>query len=196
MKKIFFLSVFGFAPFAWSGAILQPQTYGAFNIGEYGPVGQTFTAEDSRISTIGFDVENPVLNGPPSELTFSLMAGAGIDGLPVATTSVPLSPNFNGFAEADFSSVKLTVGQVYTVLISEPTHDYLVYYNVFSDSQGPIPGRIDYTGGEEIEQGQLQPNADLTFRIEPIPEPGVMGLWVMGFLGLGARFNSKFKIQN
>jgi hypothetical protein len=187
MKTIYYLFVFAFAQIAWAGEILQPQIAGAVNIGIYSPMGQTFTAEDSRISTIGFDVWEGTFGGPPEALTYNLLQGAGIGGDLLGSGSITLSNNFSGYADVNFSSVTLTVGQVYTVLLSEPSDTYVVDRNFLS----ALPGYINYKGGDAIEQGLIQPGTDLTFRIEPLPEPGVLALSTAGFIALGARLRSK-----
>jgi hypothetical protein len=166
---------------AFSGEIVQPQAIGAWNLAYYSPMGQTFTAEDAQISTIGFSVYRATyLNGDVQTLTYELRQGSGAtSGTPLASVTLTMPQVFNGFADADFRSVSLTVGQVYTV-VAYASPDYLVRWNQFDytlDNQ-PIPGRIDYTGGEMIQSGALIPYGDLTFRIEPIPEPSDMLLLV------------------
>jgi hypothetical protein len=65
----------------------------------------------------------------------------------VASAEFTLPEGFSGFANADFSSVTLTGGQQYTVLITAPDYDWVVFWNQVADDNGPIPGRMDYAGG-------------------------------------------------
>jgi hypothetical protein len=165
--------------FAWSGEIIQPQSTGSWNIELIGPIWQTFTAVDSRISTIGFYVNGGASSSPPptTTLTYELLQGAGTSGPLLATSSVTLSSDFIGYADVSFASVTLSVGQVYTAMISANTANYAVWWN---DHAPAYPRSIDYTGGEAIDLGQLLPQGDLTFRIEPLPEPAALTLFLAG----------------
>lgn len=166
-----------------AGPIVQPQESGAWSITDFQTIGQTFTAVDSRISTIGFSIDgsrNPLFS--PASITYELLAGAGTIGSVLASKSQTLPLGFNGYADADFSTVNLVVGQPYTVLLFSSKADWLVNHNqwAFDPSGIPIPGQIDYTGGEAILSGVLRPYEDLTFRIEPIPEPASFLLILAG----------------
>jgi hypothetical protein len=157
-----------------AGPIVQPQELGAWSITDFQTIGQTFTAVDSRISTIGFSIagsHNPFYS--PSAITYELLAGASTAGTVLASRSQTLPMGFSGYADADFSPVNLVVGQSYTVVLFSSQPDWLVNHNqwAFDPSGIPIPGQIDYTGGEAILSGVFRPYEDLTFRIEPIPEP-------------------------
>ena len=180
--KLFAISIslaLALAPRGWGGEIIQPQSGGALNIYDYYPMGQTFAAEDPRL-TIGFYVEGyPV--SPTTQLTYVLLAGAGTGGALLDTVSTTLPGNFNGYADVNFSSVNLTVGQTYSVLVSANNENLLVDWNqLYYGIGGAIPGRVDYTGGEMIFQGQLNSIGDLKFRIDPIPEPGILAFFFMG----------------
>jgi hypothetical protein len=163
---------------AWAGPIVQSRAWGAFNVYFYGPVGQTFTAEDDQISTIGFDLWSthaiaPGASYPPGRFTYELRAGAGTSGSLVASSSFSLPDGFRGYADADFSSAQLTVGETYTVLVSASDGNWAIFWNqIYCVPSGePIEGAIDYTGGMMVRDGQLAPYGDLAFRILPVPEP-------------------------
>src|SRR5882724_4246360 len=152
----------------WSGEIIQPQTRGSLDIAAFNPLGQTFTAEDSKISSIGFQVWANIDQYSSAQLTYELREGADPSGLLLASASFTLPTTFSGYADADFSSVTLTVGQIYTVLLFASNPSFAVDWNQWADDTGPIPGRIDYTGGQAMVFGLLMPREDLTFRIDPL----------------------------
>jgi hypothetical protein len=161
---------------ARSREILQPQSSGTMSIFGNSPVGQTFTAQDPLISSIGLSLHGMDDRYPTNQLTYELRQGAGTSGSLLASRSFTLPTSFDGFADADFSSVTLSVGEVYTVLVSASDYGFGVRY------LGPVPrpGMIGYTGGEAILWGQLRPDQDLSFRVEPIPEPSSAGVLLAG----------------
>jgi len=150
-----------------AGDILQPQTGGALNISGYAPIGQTFTATTAGISIIGFKVIPANTVNPTTAFTYQLLEGAGTSGPVVASRSFSVTAGYSGYADADFSSVTLTVGQVYTVLITASDFDFAVDWNQWATDPGgvPIVGKVDYTGGEAIDSGQFMPHEDLTFHV-------------------------------
>jgi hypothetical protein len=181
MKALFLWFLAGFS--ASAAQILQPQIIGTGNA-YYGTLGQSFTAEDSRVtigvSLVGWDSRAT----GPTVFTYSLFQGVGTAGPMLLQQNLTLQADvgFNGFVDADFSSVLLSVGQVYSIVLSASTDDYGINYNQWAyDPSGiPIPGRVDYPGGEMLSSGVPDPYEDLTFRVTPIPEPAALGL-----LGLG-----------
>ena len=150
-----------------AGDILQPQTGGELNISFYAPIGQTFTATTAGISIIGFKVTPANTINSSTVFTYQLLEGAGTSGPVVASRSFSVPAGFTGYADADFSPVTLTVGQVYTVLITASDFDFAVYWNQWATDPGgvPISGKVDYTGGEAIDSGQFMPHEDLTFHV-------------------------------
>jgi PEP-CTERM motif len=153
-----------------AGLIIVPGPFDlSLQIQSFSPIGQTFTAEDSSIQSIGFSVEdgNPSLGPTDFALTVSLYQGIGTGGsLLAARTFSGLTPGFSGFFAADFSSVGLTVGDVYTLILSDTTPRWFVDL------------RLDnpYAGGEAIILGALIPSDDLGFEVVPatVPEPGTL----------------------
>ena len=165
-----------------AGSIIQNEISGEISILDYAPVGQTFTAEDSRISTIGFYLDNWTHIYPGgNNLSYSLYEGVGFGGHLLGTSQFTLQEGFLGYADADFSFVSLSIGGKYTASITAPDYDWgVAANNPFWASGDPFPGKIDYTGGEMILSGVLQPLQDLTFRIISIPEPSSIALFLTG----------------
>jgi hypothetical protein len=147
--------------------ILQSQIGGALNLTGYAPIGQTFTATAAKISVIGFNVLPANTIYPTTPFTYELREGAGTSGTVIATRSFNLPAGYTGYADADFSSVTLTVGQVYTGLIIVTNYDFAVYWNQWATEPAgvPIAGKVDYVGGQAIQSGQLKVYADLTFHV-------------------------------
>ena len=161
---------------AHAGLIIQEQKNTGNQIQEYYPIGQTFTAEDPLVAIAFWVKEWPPLYGPVPELanlTIELFEGIGTGGPSLGSAPVEgLSSEFNGFYDADFSPVTLTVGQVYTAIISSDSP----YAGVYSKN-------VDlYPGGVKIERGLLKPDYDMAFRITPIPAPGAI---LLGGIGVG-----------
>ncbi len=159
---------------AHAGLIIQDQKNIGNQIQEYYPIGQSFTAEDPLVAIAFWVEEQPPLYGPVPELanlTIELFEGVGTGGLSLGSAPVEgLSSEFDGFFDADFSSVILTVGQVYTAIISSDNP----YASVDSKNADLYPG------GVKIERGMLKPDYDMAFRITPIPAPGAILLVSIG----------------
>jgi hypothetical protein len=164
---LFFIFLLFGANAAWSVPIIQSQSSGAISIPLYSPVGQTFTALDPTLDTVGFKIYDQYGTGShaPVLFTYTLFQGAGFSGSVLGSASVLLPAGFNGYADASFHSLIVSVGQIYSLMISDPAGNYLVDWNQSADDNGPIAGRIDYTGGVAIDAGVLSPREDLTFHI-------------------------------
>lgn len=175
-----------------AGIILQDQRRGTINISASSPLGQTFTAEDQNIESIAFsfsDSNNSSSNGLTS---MSLFEGVGNSGLLLHTATQVLTPGLGlsglpEFVDFDFTSVTLVVGNIYTAIVQRPNSRWAVERNFHSGSSGPIPGSIDYAGGDIIVGGSVSTNQDLRFRVTPaaaIPLPGTLLLLAPGLAGL------------
>ncbi len=168
---------------ACAGPIVQNQESAYLSILLFKPVGQTFTAEDSKISTIGFLVDNWSQQYQVGyTFRYDLYQGIGVNGPFLGSATVRLPVGFHNYADADFSHLSLTIGNTYTVTISAPDYDWGVAANFTAfDSGEPNPGKIDYLGGAAFVPGLLKPTDDLTFRIIPIPEPSASTLISFSF---------------
>jgi hypothetical protein len=143
------------------GNIIQTNFGGDWNVLTLGPIGQTFTADEQHLSSIGVDFSST----SGGYITYSLLAGAGANGPIIATSTAYDLPGVSGFANASFAGVDLTVGDVYTVILTAPNNQWLVDWN-----QVNLPGAVDYTGGVAIFQGKPLPIADLAFEVLSVPD--------------------------
>lgn len=152
-----------------AGIIMQDQRGGGWAILYASPTGQTFTAEDEYIQSIGFWLEdwNPTLG--PLDITIELFQGEGIGGQSLGSAPVEgLYPGFDGFFDASFDFVRLEVGQMYTAILSSPNMRAAVRWFQWAPSEGGTPLYSDpYTGGDVIFRGQIKNYGDATFRVIP-----------------------------
>ncbi|MDY6782619.1 MAG: hypothetical protein SW833_08760 [Cyanobacteriota bacterium] len=132
---------------ARAASIIQPETDGPTRqILFSSPTGQTFTAEDSAIRSIGFDVRdfNPTFAPNDFDLTVSLFRGVGVTGQLVGSSVfTDLTTGFSGFVDFDFSTVTLEVGEIYTAILEDDTVRWALKSNQHSfavPGGSPIPG--------------------------------------------------------
>jgi len=120
-----------------------------------------------------------------------LFEGLGIGGTLLETASTIIIPGTYDYVNFDFSSIILSIGNIYTAIIERPNPRWGVQSNQHSYPNGiPISGRTDYIGGDRIFQGTVQSFEDLRFRILPlstVPEPNTLFIILTGLLVLFAR---------
>ena len=161
--KIFLAAMFSLALASSSdaGLILQDTSDAGCTIQIFEPIGQTFTAEDARINSIGFFIHdsNPFNNPDDHDLTVRLYeGGSGSTGSLIGEATVATIPDGNyGYVDFDFNSVVLSVGQVYSAMLDDDTYRWGVSYQ----GQGN-----PYTYGAMIDHG-YGGNADIQFRVVP-----------------------------
>ncbi|MBD1929203.1 PEP-CTERM sorting domain-containing protein [Trichocoleus sp. FACHB-90] len=169
---------------ASAASIIQDKSTGTTQIQFFSPSGQTFTAEDTFIKSIGFYIQdgNPFNEPNDSFIAISLYKGT-IGTLLGSRVFDDLVAGFQGYADVDFSSIALTVGETYTAIIETNSPRWFVE----GDSS-----RDRYRGGVAILNGNLRDDYDLRFRVlvddtQPVPEPAsALGLLAFGTLGVGS----------
>ena len=145
--------------------IIQPIVDGTAQIEVSEPIGQTFVAEDESIQSIGFKIvamHDWIF--PNNPITATLYEGVGTGGvlLHSETLTLPDVPDPNQFTDFDFSSVTLTPGAVYSVVL-DTTNARWGVQNFSTTSINGVP--IDlYVGGERIFENQPV-GGDMGFRV-------------------------------
>ena len=127
------------------------------------PIGQTFTAiSDSRLASISFYVAdmNESVAETDYSLTFELYEGVGVSGRLLGRREcAELEDGFAGFIEADFSSVTLVAGQMYTAVLSNDTARW-----------GRVACGNQYAGGTALYAGSPSPTSDALFVVQWQPD--------------------------
>jgi hypothetical protein len=135
------LVLVGSAGSSQAGTIQFSPNMDAFTIAFYGPVGQSFVAEDAHVTAALY---LDVLNFGASALApveFDLLQGLPGSSTVLATRSVVVDASFRGFFDVDFSAVTLTPGERYT-LVANATSWYWAARATSSDASiGVIYGR-------------------------------------------------------
>lgn len=172
-------------------------TLGQFDaaIGFYAPLGQSFTAIDPELLSIGFAYSdlNPGSDNTP--ITLSLYAGNGVGGALIASRTFTLPdvlPSITdppSIIDTDFSGVSLIVGQEYTAALT-----------TMSFKVGVVYGADGYAGGTTTSPlSQCSTGCDTDFRIVGrsdngpggVPEPAAWALMLTGFLAAGSVLRSR-----
>jgi hypothetical protein len=153
---------------------------------------QSFTAQDPNV-LFGFYVANatPTLVSEP--LLFSLYSGDGefSNLLKQASATASLGSFTSELLQVDFSSISLTPGNQYTVVLSLPSQG-LPPSGTYADISGLYNSlNNSYAGGQFYYVGSSY-NAgfgerDMAFNVTPVgvtpvstPEPGALGLMLAG----------------
>jgi hypothetical protein len=176
------VGITGITQQAEAASIVQDSADAAYQINFHSPLGQTFTAEDSWIDSIGFYIQdfNPHIAPDDFDIGVSLYEGVGSSGNLLGSGIYnTLTNGYVGWADIDFSSVVLNVGSTYTAIVTDNTVRWGLSLSANSDV---------YSGGSAIIFNELRPNSDLRFRVlassKPVPEPAsVLGL--LSFAAIG-----------
>ena len=162
-------------------------------IAAYQPIGQTFTAIDEALISIGFAYSDINPGAPNTEVTIDLYEGDGFAGALLASRSfvlpavLPSTSDPPAFIDTDFSGVSLVVGGVYTAALSVAANSFKVAVTYGFDA---------YDGGYGFGSGFCA-DCDLNFRVvgesggTTVPEPHAWALMIAGFGLAGSVLRSR-----
>lgn len=154
----------------------------------YGAAGQSFTAESSALTELGFYVSDG--NASFAEdytITYSLLAGEGLGGSVLDSATVTLGAGFSGFVTiADFNDVVLSAGSQYTATID---NDSVRWFIRDTGTNNPYAGGQGYING--TSSSFVPGTTDIWFKasFETIPEPATLGL--LGLMSGGLYFTRR-----
>jgi hypothetical protein len=134
----------------------------SLNLVIFAPTGQSFTADSADLNSIGMWTSTcNCPNDPPIQFQLTLLNGSGTSGTPVATRTATAAVSLFGFLDFDFSGTILSVGQTYTVVMSQISPS--------PPSQGvgsQLYNTTDvYSGGIAFVSGQARPGLDFFLRV-------------------------------
>lgn len=168
-----------------AGVILQNDISATGQVNFYEPMGQSFLAEDAQVRfAFNYRPMNP--GSPADTLRLRLVDGDGLDGNTLANIVFEIPTGFRGFYDVDFSAVSLSVGSMYTAVLSIPGSS--PYWGAsYTTENNPYGNGRAYLAGERADS-----DVDMAFRVTPlvqeepveVPEPGTIAILSLGLAGL------------
>jgi hypothetical protein len=162
-----------------------------------GPVGQSFTAFDTNLSSVGFQFNALNAGNAGTPFTLSLLSGSTLSGAALFTTSFSLPTSINNrtatWFDIDISGWNVLAGKVYSfVLTTTSSRNGIVLGPEINLSNGQAVSGDAYAGGTALfgknpgypqcAQGLCDLNFRLTATTPAVPEPAS---WAMMIGGLG-----------
>jgi hypothetical protein len=196
-RVLMLAAIFGLAgAAAHAGTILNDTATSQVQVEYFGPIGQSFTAIDDQLVSIGFKLGTLNQGFPNDPVTVDLYSGTGTGGTLLAsdTLTLPASLDYTAFTNFDFSGTTLTVGGIYSAVVS-------------IDGSSPHTGiglslTDTYSGGTAFSQNLgdagCNPGAcDLAFQVVgtsaagAVPEPATWAMMILGFGAAGAALRQR-----
>ncbi len=179
MKRISFwvvLSVFTLLPMMTQADIIIDPTTGGSNTQTIffgNKIGQSFTADATSYSNMGLWVGDVNSSVNDFTITYELRTGS-VNGTLLDSRVVNPTAGMDGFLTSDYSSVGLTIGNVYALVAFQDTGRWAL-----RRSNSDI-----YAGGTAIYASAPQPTIDTGFiATSGVPEPS--GMLLLGGTLLG-----------
>jgi PEP-CTERM putative exosortase interaction domain len=187
----------------------------AVTLSYVGMAGQSFTAFDTNLQSVGFQWEalNPSQANLP--ISLSLLSGSTLSGAALFSTSFTLPSSINNrtatWFDVDVTGWNVTAGETYTLVLDtgSSARNAVVLGPEINIYTGKVLGGDAYTGGTALFENQPYSGfcqtsglCDLNFRITattptaPVPEPATWAMMILG-MGLvgGAMRNSRRQVS-
>lgn len=176
------------ATHAESATIQQDQRSGIFQVQFYSPIGQSFTAVEPGLLSIGFAIGAINAHFPRVEIGVRLRDGDGMGGTVIAERVALPDPivGLTQYFDWNFAGVSLVAGHVYTAELFSG-NPYWGVDAAFADATDPYAGgRAHSQGHTGLDFAGNRHEADLRFRVigSAVPEPQSFALLLAG-LGAG-----------
>lgn len=190
--------------------ISGPNAKRAVAVGNYDPLGQSFTAFAEHLTSFGFQFQLFNESNANLPFTFQLLAGEGLTGSIVATRTftlpTALSTTVPSWFDIDLTGTDVALGEKYTAVLS--TGNSLRYGIVLGPEvniyTGEVLGTDAYAGGTALFSADnlfhdypysnfcgTSGICDLNFRasgyndVAAVPEPAAWGMMIGGFAVAG-----------
>ena len=171
--------------------IEQPAFDSEYQILEFAPLGQSFVAVDGMLGVVDVRLTNMNVQGHLNDrhLTFKLLAGNGLGGAALFTTTVDVSAQLGDLqGQSDWvrfgvgSAVPLQVGASYTFELVPATPRFGLMLSQVGTYAG---GRAFFT--DRFSGAQFGDGMDLAFRVSSVPEVPASLLLAAGLMVGGIR---------